>query len=562
MVKKGFFKKTGCILISASIILTGVMFFDSSTSEADGENLNQLEAVQEEIVKDEIVEDQVSEDAVLQELKAEEIQTDTTEEIKTGTTEEVPAVVVEEASKQEVVKDASDSTTPEYTDGGATLKFVPAGVGNEFTVPETVTRIAEDAFSESSVNVLHFAGARGGDQITSIGSQANKWPANGTVVYCLGSQLEDESTVSSFFLARQTATRKITIYYSESDINPDPTPVETYAIKYKLVKANGETSTIDGGESTTIPSAPVLTVVTDDNNITYKWDENAAAVSDKTCTFTFVEQASASDPLVTITEEFYDSKGTTKVSTNVGNPNHYKKGTIIVPAKHDGYKVFDEPTQYEVTEAASQAVTFKYKASGTTPTPVPNGNTSGGSSGASATPAVTNKNQLKNEIDETLLAKYQVIKGANQTVVRENGPVEIVCNGEVNKLTGIFVDKVRIDPSRYTIASGSTILTFTGGFVKLFSTGDHVVRFEYVDGYAETGLKVTEGKTTTTVTYKVSSDGSISSGHIKDTTPKTADGFDNKYLLCIAIFLLGAGSILFSNQRKLEAILAGENDDE
>jgi len=199
MVKKGFFKKTGCILISASIILTGVMFFDSSTSEADGENLNQPEAVQEEIVKDEIVEDQVAEDAVLQELKAEEIQTDTTEEIKTGTTEEVPAVVVEEASKQEVVKDASDSTTPEYTDGGATLKFVPAGVGNEFTVPETVTRIAEDAFSESSVNVLHFAGARGGDQITSIGSQANKWPANGTVVYCLGSQLEDESTVSSFF---------------------------------------------------------------------------------------------------------------------------------------------------------------------------------------------------------------------------------------------------------------------------------------------------------------------------------------------------------------------------
>ena len=96
----------------------------------------------------------------------------------------------------------------------------------------------------------------------------------------------------------------------------------------------------------------------------------------------------------------------------------------------------------------------------------------------------------------------------------------------------------------------------------MFTVGNHLIRFEYVDGYAETGLKVTDGKTTTTVTYKVSSDGSISAGHTKDTTPKTADGFDNKYLLCIAIFLLGAGAILFGNQRKLEAILAKENDDE
>ena len=60
----------------------------------------------------------------------------------------------------------------------------------------------------------------------------------------------------------------------------------------------------------------------------------------------------------------------------------------------------------------------------------------------------------------------------------------------------------------------------------MFTVGNHLIRFEYVDGYAETGLKVTDGKTTTTVTYKVSSDGSISAGHTKDTTPKTADGFD------------------------------------
>ena len=34
-MKKGFLKKTGCILISTSIILTGFTFFGSSVSEAD-----------------------------------------------------------------------------------------------------------------------------------------------------------------------------------------------------------------------------------------------------------------------------------------------------------------------------------------------------------------------------------------------------------------------------------------------------------------------------------------------------------------------------------------------
>ena len=121
-----------------------------------------------------------------------------------------------------------------------------------------------------------------------------------------------------------------------------------------------------------------------------------------------------------------------------------------------------------------------------------------------------------------------------------------------------------MDKGNYTIQSGSTILTFTANYVASLAEGDHAVQFQYTDGYAVTGLRITNGatKTTTTVTYKVSSDGSISSGHTKDTTPKTADGFDNRYLLCLGIFLLGAGAILLSRQKKLEAILAGEEEDE
>jgi hypothetical protein len=157
--------------------------------------------------------------------------------------------------------------------------------------------------------------------------------------------------------------------------------------------------------------------------------------------------------------------------------------------------------------------------------------------------------------------KYLITKGGGQVVAQSGGPVTIVCNGELNKLLYILVDGNVLDKANYTVASGSTILTLTKEYIASLNPGDHVVQFQYDDGYAMTGLKITASKTTTTVSYKVSSDGSISSGHTKDTTPKTADGFDARYLLCLAIFLLGAGSILMGRQRKLEMILAEQRDD-
>ena len=44
MVKKGFLKKTGCILISASIILGGWTFAGSSTSGAEPDSQPAIEA--------------------------------------------------------------------------------------------------------------------------------------------------------------------------------------------------------------------------------------------------------------------------------------------------------------------------------------------------------------------------------------------------------------------------------------------------------------------------------------------------------------------------------------
>ena len=162
-----------------------------------------------------------------------------------------------------------------------------------------------------------------------------------------------------------------------------------------------------------------------------------------------------------------------------------------------------------------------------------------------------------------LTVKYIITEGAGQIVGQKDGAVRIVCNGPVEKLAYINVDGNIVQNGNYTIQSGSTILTLNADYVANLAIGDHAVQFQYTDGYAMTGLRITSGatKTTITVTYKVASDGTISAGHIKDTTPKTADGFDTRYLLCLAIFLLGAGAIQLSKQKNLEAILAGEKDD-
>ena len=563
MVKKGFLKKTGCILISASIILTGVTFFGSSTSEADDEDLNLVEeSLPEDVPQD--IPDETGEKKDVEEpseLPEEGKDGEETTTLDLTTLEEDNLTPLSGNNMRMMLgaslnatSSSDDTTEATYSADGTELIYVPAGVGESFTVPSSVTSIRADAFSSSSVSTITFEG--GGDKVSSFGSQSNDWPANGTVVYCYGSSEKAASTVSQFFLARITSSRKISIYYSESDITPDdPTPETTVIVNVT------ETASDSSFEDTTTPYSLVAgSTYTPNTRTGYTVSPKSYSVTSEaiqSVTFIYSPEATADDPLVDVIDEYYDSTGNTKVSSNTDRTQNYKENDIIKPLSISGYTLF-EGSNYTVTsEKTGQTVTFKYKANGTTPTPSGGGSSS--SSSSSSSPAA--KTATSN-INAGLKGIYQVTQGANQTVARNGGPVKIVCNGELNKLTGIFVDKVRIDPSRYTLESGSTILTFTGGFVKLFSTGDHVVRFEYVDGYAETGLKVTEGKTTTTVTYKVSSDGSISSGHTKDTTPKTADGFDNKYLLCIAIFLLGAGSSLFGNQRKLEAILAGENDDE
>ncbi|MCR4693733.1 MAG: leucine-rich repeat domain-containing protein [Pseudobutyrivibrio sp.] len=268
------------------------------------------------------------------------------------------------------------------------------------------------------------------------------------------------------------------------------------------------------GTYTYVSVSPTLVAATADATYTIKYKKtNSSDTSIKTYK-------------ITVYDVFYKADGKTKVKTTTRKTDTYKAGETYSygPENYTGYELMD--TKYPSgTVSANRDVYFYYK------------QTDG-----------TNTQTSSNT------GNYNIILGADQTVKQNGGPVKISCNGPMEKLTRVSVDDITIPEGKYTLESGSTILTMTYGYICSLPVGKHVVRFDYTDGYATTNLTVTAGKTTTTVSYTVNGDGTISAGHTKDTTPKTADGFDIRYLLCMGLFLLGAGTIFLSKQKRLTAM--------
>ncbi len=666
MVKKGFLKTTGCILISASIILTGWTFVGSSISEADNET---EETTTEETTTEDSTEKTSTEETTTEEATTEET-TETTDdsEEKTETKDEdsYTLSVSSLLSSLSTSLLSTSSTTDTSTDvkyDGTTLTEVPPSYGSSLTVKDGTTAIAAGALSDSNITSLTFAD---GSDITSIGDQGD-WPANGTKVYCPNDKYSECGVIVSYFTGLITSTRNIqvifgndstsdeytititevygdntdTLKYTQDDysvgetISPTSHSGYTCSDSYKVTSDETQSHTFtytasssdddttytvtvtekasDGSfsEVKTYTGQAAGTVIQPTTHSGYTCSDTYTVTTDSTQTATFTYTASGSSDsttyTVTVTEVASDNSFNEKL-TYSGKA----AGTVIYPTTRSGYTCSDK---YTVTTAATQTVTFTYKPSGTnytvtvydefytgslnnlTERKTRSTNTYASGSTYNYSPAtysgytyagcrnesgtVTGNTDvyffyLKNgtnagatptknstgDINTKLSNIYQITGGANQNVLfQADGTVTITCNGELSKFTGVFVDNGRVDSKYYTLQSGSTILTFTKDFMKLWSVGTHVVRFEYTDGYAETNLTVSEGKSTTKVTYKVSADGSISTGHTKDTTPKTADGFDSRYLLCLAIFLLGAGAFMMGNQRKLETILANIHEE-
>ncbi|MCI8669814.1 MAG: starch-binding protein [Lachnospiraceae bacterium] len=71
-----------------------------------------------------------------------------------------------------------------------------------------------------------------------------------------------------------------------------------------------------------------------------------------------------------------------------------------------------------------------------------------------------------------------------------NGAYVLRLDRDINKFIEVLMDDVVVDPSNYTVTEGSTILTFSEAYLKSLSEGEHVVKVNFTDGFAETVLTV------------------------------------------------------------------------
>ena len=326
----------------------------------------------------------------------------------------------------------------------------------------------------------------------------------------------------------------------------------------KVTDVTAETQTVVEGVTPT-HSAPSSY---DYNGTTYYLTTSPTFVAaTANATYTYVYTAAAQGETVyTIQYQLLNSSGSvvaTQAITTTTTPDSY------TPISTYTYGNVTYTLQSGTPAVSGTTYTYTYKENTSGGGSSSGGSSSGSSGGSSGGSSSSGAAKAVSDAAKGNFM-YKIIEGAGQVVGQNDGTVRIVCNGPVEKLAYIMMDGNIIPRENYTIASGSTIMTLSKDYIANMALGDHAVQFQYTDGYAITGLRVVSGatKTTTTVTYKVSSDGTISAGHVKDDTPKTADGFDTRYLLCLAIFLLGAGAIMMSKEKRLEAILAGAYDEE
>ena len=90
-----------------------------------------------------------------------------------------------------------------------------------------------------------------------------------------------------------------------------------------------------------------------------------------------------------------------------------------------------------------------------------------------------------------LYAPYRILDGADSTWTQStDGTIAIRGNGDFEKFQSVKVDGVVVDAKNYTVAKGSTIITFKEDYLKTLSTGSHTFELVWTDGSAATKFSI------------------------------------------------------------------------
>lgn len=78
----------------------------------------------------------------------------------------------------------------------------------------------------------------------------------------------------------------------------------------------------------------------------------------------------------------------------------------------------------------------------------------------------------------------------NTYVLGGSDGATIACSGEFKDFVDVYVDDVLVDKENYTVAEGSTILTFASKYLNTLSVGTHKVTLNYTYGSIDTQLEI------------------------------------------------------------------------
>ena len=89
----------------------------------------------------------------------------------------------------------------------------------------------------------------------------------------------------------------------------------------------------------------------------------------------------------------------------------------------------------------------------------------------------------------------EFLYGKNQTVTKNDGhKLYFRLDEDVKNFENVYLDGKLVDPSMYTVKSGSTIVEFTKEFKNSLTEGNHNLEFKFKNGYAKTQIHVLNKK--------------------------------------------------------------------
>ena len=91
--------------------------------------------------------------------------------------------------------------------------------------------------------------------------------------------------------------------------------------------------------------------------------------------------------------------------------------------------------------------------------------------------------------DDGSVPNVVILEGKDATY-NGSGTYVLRLDRDINKFVEVLVDGTVVDPSNYTVTEGSTILTFSEVYLKSLSEGEHIIKVNFTDGFAETVLTV------------------------------------------------------------------------